>query len=191
MIESTLNESIDDLEPQRPFQSEWKKKVEEQGQRCDESLDSPRYLLTVYQTGDERMTGGDWERKEPPRRYYVPNASLNDIKNYIEMIDNPHWHHHSLSQETKENDEVLDAIPFEEKKWSIVYDFVIEPMTKELEDAYVDGVKSGFFKKYRQMYGTSKDMLGHEEFKKNFENEDFEKDSFIIEYVEGSKVSEK
>ena len=72
---------------------------------------------------------------------------------------------------------------------SIVYDFVIEPMTKELEDAYVD-VKSGF-KKYRQMYGTSKDMLGHEEFKKNFENEDFEKDSFIIEYVEGSKVSEK
>ena len=35
MIESTLNESIDDLEPQRPFQSEWKKKVEEQGQRCD------------------------------------------------------------------------------------------------------------------------------------------------------------
>ena len=107
------------------------------------------------------------------------------------MIDNPHWHHHSLSQETKESDEVLDAIPFEEKKWSIVYDFVIEPMTKELEDAYVDGVKSGFFKKYRQMYGTSKDMLGHEEFKKNFENEDFEKDSFIIEYVEGSKVSEK
>ena len=26
MIESTLNESIDDLEPQRPFQSEWKRK---------------------------------------------------------------------------------------------------------------------------------------------------------------------
>ena len=38
------------------------------------------------------------------------------------------------------------------KKWSIVYDFVIEPMTKELEDAYVDGVKSGFFKKYRQIW---------------------------------------
>ena len=50
------------------------------------------------------------------------------------------------------------------------------------EDAYVDGVKSVSLRNTDKCI-TSKDMLGHEEFKKNFENEDFEKDSFIIEYV--------
>ena len=33
------------------------------------------------------MTGGDWEEKNP-QEDTVPNASLNGVKNYIEMIDN-------------------------------------------------------------------------------------------------------
>ncbi len=184
--------AMEDLEPksfvdesERP--DNWKELVKEQGETCSKSLNEPRYLLTVYQTGDERLSGGVWDRKEPPRRYYVPNASLNDVKNYIEMIDNPHWHHPNLSEDSTESE--ADAIPFEEKRWSIVWDFIIEPMTKELEDAYVDGVKSGFFKKYRQIYGTGKDILSNKKVEKNFK-EDFEKDTFIIEYVEGSKVSE-
>ncbi len=176
--------AMEDLEQKRSSRPDnWKELVKEQGERCSKSLNEPRYLLTVYQTGDERLSGGVWDRKEPPRRYYVPNASLNDVKHYIEMIDNPHWHHPNLSENSTESE--TDAIPFEEKRWSIVWDFIIEPMTKELEDAYVDGVKSGFFKNYRNCYGTGKDILSSKE----MDNLPEEKDSFIIEYVEGSKVS--
>ena len=45
---NTLNESID-LEPQRPFQSEWKRKFEEQGQRCDEVVHQDIFLLFIKQ----------------------------------------------------------------------------------------------------------------------------------------------
>ena len=181
MTKATLKEKYKVDSPR--YNEEWKDLVDAQGEECSKNINEPRYLLTVYQKGDERLSGGDWERKEPPRRYYVPNASLKDVKEHIVMIDNPHWHHPNIKTHLAED------IPFEEKRWSIIYDFDIEPMTKELEDSYVDGVKSGFFKKYRRIYGNRKSQLDTKQVEKNFE-EGFEKDTFIIEYVEGSKVSE-
>jgi|TARA_B110000211_G_C13830891_1_gene443477 hypothetical protein len=166
----------------KPISDDWKEKVNAQGKTCSKNMNEPRYLLTVFEMGDNRWSFGSVERKDVPRRYFVPNASLNDIKKYIEQIDNPHWRHPLLSSSPKEE------IPHKEKKWSVVYDFSIEPMTKELEDSYVDGVKIGFFKDYRRMYGTQKEMLPNNIAEKNFE-EGFEKDTFIIEHSEGSKVS--
>ena len=81
------------------------------------------------------------------------------------------------------------AIPFEEKKWSIVYDFIIEPMTKELEDSYLDAVQRDFFKGYREIYGTGRVPLSEEEWEKNCK--EGEEQTFIVQSVEGSKVSEK
>mgnify|MGYP001168106166 CR=1 FL=1 len=101
----------------------------------------------------------------------------------------PQWTHPDFSLKDLTEEEKL-AIPFEEKKWSIVYDFIIEPMTKELEDSYLDAVQRDFFKGYRQVFGTGQSALPQEEVEKNFE-EGFEEDTFIVQTVEGSKVSEK
>lgn len=160
---------------------EWKKELDVQRKGIEDARNEPRYLLSVYQTGDVTMTMGDPERQELPRRYYVPNASLQDIKDTIEDMGTPKWTHPMLKNTSTEEEK--DAIPFDEKKWSVVYDFSIEPMTKELQDAYVEGARDGFFKKYRQMYGTSKEMLPHDVASKNFE-EGFEEDAFVIEYAE-------
>ena len=163
--------------------------VDAQKEECLKNLNEPRYLLTIYQKGDERMSIGDKERQDLPKRTYFHNASLNDIKKFIENIVAPQWSHPDLRKEDLTEEEKL-AIPFEEKRWSIVYDFIIEPMTKELEDSYLDAVQRDFFKGYRQIYGTGRVPLSEEEWEKNCE-EGFEEKTYIVQTVEGSKVSEK
>ena len=163
---------------------EWEKELDVQRKEIEDARNEPRYLLSVYQTGDVTMTMGDPERQELPRRYYVPNASLQDIKDTIEDMGTPKWSHPMLKFTSTEEEK--EAIPYDEKRWSVVYDFTIEPMTKELEDAYVEGAMDGFFKKYRRLYGTSKEMLPHDVAEKNFE-EGFEEDSFVIDYSESGK----
>ena len=96
----------------------------------------------------------------------------------------PKWTHPMLKFTSTQEEK--DAIPFEEKRWSVVYDFDVEPMTKELQDDYVERVKDGFFKNYRKIYGNSKEMLPHEVASKNFE-EGFEEDAFVIDYSESIK----
>ena len=169
--------------------STFHKLVDAQKEECLKNLNEPRYLLTIYQKGDERMSIGDKERQDLPKRTYFHNASLNDIKKFIENIDAPQWSHPDLRKEDLTEEEKL-AIPFEEKRWSIVYDFIIEPMTKELEDSYLDAVQRDFFKGYRQIYGTGRVPLSEEEWEKNCE-EGFEEKTYIVQTVEGSKVSEK
>ena len=162
----------------------WKEELETQRKEIADAQKEPKYLLTVYQKGDVTMTMGSPERQDHVRRYYVPNASLEDIQDTIQKMNEPCWTHPNLKDCSTEKEK--DAIPFEEKKWSIVYGFDIEPMTKKLQDAYVEGAKDGFFKKYRAMYGTSKEMLPHDEIEKNFKD-DFEEDAFVIEYSESVK----
>ena len=169
--------------------STYHKLVDAQKEECLKNLNEPRYLLTIYQKGDERMSIGNKDRQDSPRRTYFHNASLNDIKKFIDNIDAPQWSHPDLRMKDLTEEEKL-AIPFEEKQWSIVYDFIIEPMTKELEDSYLDAVQRDFFKSYRQIYGTGREELPSEISEKNFE-EGFEEKTYIVQKVEGSKVSEK
>lgn len=163
---------------------QWKKDLDKQRKDITDVQSEPRYLLTVYQKGDETFSNGDWSRKEPPRRYYVPNASLLDVKETIQKMNDPHWHHENLREDSTE--EERDAIPFEEKTWSIIYDFHIEPMTKELEDMYLEGVMMKRFQSHRRVFGTSKELLTGKEFEKNFE-EGFEEDTFVVDYSESAK----
>jgi hypothetical protein len=54
------------------------------------------------------------------------------------------WEHEEgLSEEEIEN------YPFEKKRWGRNYNIVIEPLSKELEESYLDGVERGFFESQR------------------------------------------
>ena len=166
----------------------WKEELETQERDCRCS-ERTKISTDCLSEGDVTMTMGSPERQDCVRRYYVPNASLEDIQDTIQKMNEPCWTHPNLKDCSTEKEK--DAIPFEEKRWSIVYGFDIEPMTKELQDAYVEGAKDGFFKKYRAMYGTSKEMLPHDEIEKNLKD-DFEEDAFVIEYSESvNKKSKK
>ena len=59
------------------------------------NLNEPRYLLTVYQKGDERMSMEEKD-KQLNKKNLFHNASLNDIKNFIDRIDAPQWTHPDL-----------------------------------------------------------------------------------------------
>ena len=77
--------AMEDLEQKRSSRPDnWKELVKEQGERCSKSLNEPRYLLTVYQTGDERLSGGVWDRKEP---LFVPDLSKLEKKRIREFVD--------------------------------------------------------------------------------------------------------
>ena len=41
--------------------------------------------------------------------------------------------------------------PIEKKRWRRNYDLVIEPLSKELEESYLDGVERGFFESQRMI----------------------------------------
>ena len=89
------------------------------------------------------LSNGDQERQVLTRRYWVV-CSLEEIPEYIEYMKKSFWEHEEgLSEEEIEN------YPFEKKRWGRHYDLVIEPLSKELEESYLDGVEKGFFESWR------------------------------------------
>ena len=108
-----------------------------------ERLKKKDYVLTVHQKGDVLLSNGDQERQVLTRRYWVV-CSLEEIPEYIEYMKKSFWEHEEgLSEEEIEN------YPFEKKRWGRHYDLVIEPLSKELEESYLDGVERGFFESQR------------------------------------------
>ena len=104
------------------------------------------YVLTVYQTGDESMSNGDYERQVNPRRFYVV-CSLEEIPDYIKSMKTPFWtHDKGLSKKEIEN------YPYEKKKWGRYWNVVIEPLSEEMEKSYLSGSKDGFFKSWRRIH---------------------------------------
>ena len=123
---------------------ELEKKQKEQMEEINEQLKKKDYLLTIYQTGDELLSDGDYERQVEPRRFYVP-CSLEEIPEYIESMKTPFWRHEKgLSKKEIKN------YPFDDKKWGRYWDVVIEPLSKDLEEDYLKGVKQGFFEDWRR-----------------------------------------
>ena len=123
---------------------ELEKKQKEQMEEINEQLKKKDYLLTIYQTGDELLSDGDYERQVEPRRFYVP-CSLEEIPEYIKSMKTPFWRHEKgLSKKEIKN------YPFEDKKWGRYWDVVIEPLSKDLEEDYLKGVKQGFFEDWRR-----------------------------------------
>jgi hypothetical protein len=70
------------------------------------------YILTVHQTGDEFMSGYDYENQVVCRRFYAV-CSLLEIQDYIERMKQGFWEPTEKGLSKKE----LDNYPHEKKKW--------------------------------------------------------------------------
>ena len=124
---------------------EIEKKQKEQMEEINEQLKKKDYLLTLYQIGDELMSSGEDERQVEPRRFYQV-CSLEEIPEYIKSMKTPFWRHKKgLSKKEIKN------YPFEDKKWGRYWNVVIEPLSKEMEEDYLEGVKEGFFESWRRI----------------------------------------
>ena len=99
--------------------------------------------LTIKLEGDKLMSKGDVGREVEPTSYYVI-CSLEEIPEYIESIKNPFW----IPESGTSNEDILNY-PFEKKRWGRNTNVVIEPLSKELEESYLDGCKKGFFETWR------------------------------------------
>ena len=124
---------------------EIEKKQKEQMEEINEQLKKKDYLLTLYQIGDELMSSGEDERQVEPRRFYQV-CSLEEIPEYIKSMKTPFWRHEKgLSKKEIKN------YPFDDKKWGRYWNVVIEPLSKEIEEDYLEGVKEGFFESWRRI----------------------------------------
>ena len=126
----------------------WKEKKDAQVNEIQESMDEKRYVLTIYEDGDELMSSGDKERQIFPRRFYKI-CSTNELPGVLKSTQESFWTHPALLADHSNANE----IPVEEKKWGIYTDVIIEPFTEELEQSYLAGSREGFFKKQRQFHG--------------------------------------
>jgi|TARA_B110000211_G_scaffold94245_1_gene109920 hypothetical protein len=136
---------------------EWKKEVDTQRNQVEETLNEPRYLLSIFESGDVVMSSGDRERQVSPNRSYLPNCSMQEVAEHIKSIGESHWRHPMLK--TGMSEKSKSAIPFEEKQWGIVRDINIYPMTEYMEEKIKGKIERGFFKNYRRMYGTGQVIL--------------------------------
>jgi hypothetical protein len=124
--------------------SERKRLDETLRKRLDETLNRKDYLITVYECGDEIMSGGDIDRQVLPGRYFE-RVSLNQLKDRLDKIYIGFWTHPDLKEDFSNEKE----IPFEEKKFGIVSNIFVEPLSEELEERYLRASERGFFKNQR------------------------------------------
>lgn len=117
------------------------------------ALDKKDYVVTVVQTGDPVMSSGDYERQVSPRRYYT-HASLRELPHIISNMQRSFWV--SKSNSLKDDLSNADEIDFEDKLWGINTRVVIEPMSEELEQSYLNASKGNFFVNHRR-------ILAHEQ----------------------------
>jgi hypothetical protein len=123
-------------------EDEWRKTKEE----IRERLSKRDYIITFTQTGEERMSSFDYERQVESRRCYQV-CSLEEIPKYIEYMKNGYW----VPREKGLSKEELDNYPHEKKKWGVYEKIIIEPLSKELEDSYIDPKSRKFFQSWREI----------------------------------------
>ena len=122
------------------YDEEWRTALYKQREEIKNNLEKKDYLLTVYQKGDNTMTMGDHSKQVLPKRFYIA-CSLSEIPEYIQYMKQPFWTHPDIENPEVENDD----IPFDEKKWGIYRDVIVEPLSEELEKSYLVGSEKGFF----------------------------------------------
>ena len=117
-----------------------------QSDDIEEQLKKKDYVLTVYQTGDDLMSSGDYERQVFPNRFYVV-CSLEEIPEYIKWMKEPFWtHEEGLSKKEIKN------YPYEKKKWGRYWNVIIEPLSEDKEKSYLSASKDGFFESWRRIH---------------------------------------
>lgn len=129
------------------------KRGEELRDQISERLDKKDYLLTIYETGDYLMGGGESERMIAPRRSYMI-CSLDEIPGVIEKMRMPFWQHPDLKEGMSKRQ--VNEIPFEEKKWGIYRDIDITPLSEEKVELFKHYVESGLLDDCRR-YGRIKE----------------------------------
>ena len=112
--------------------------------RLNETLNRKDYLITVYETGDKLFSHGDTKKEIMPRRYWE-DVSLNELKEKLNKIHKGFWTHPDLNKDLSN----AKDIPFEERKWGIIHNIIVEPFSEELEERYLRASKRGFFKSQR------------------------------------------
>lgn len=130
-------------------------KLEEAGKQRDEinqKFHSKDYIVTIFQTGDKLMSLGEFEKQDTTRRFYQV-CSLSDLPEVIGKMKRGFWSHPDLKEDLSNS----KKIPQGEKKWGVYYSILIEPLTKEMEDEYLEKSKTGFFEHWRK-YGSFADI---------------------------------
>ena len=132
---------------------EIRKEDRQETEETNERLKKKDYVLTVYQTGDEMMSRGEYEREVDTRRFYAV-CSLEEIPEYIEYMKKPFWtHEEGLSKKEIKN------YPHEKKKWGKYWNVIIEPLSEELEKNYLSASKEGFFETWRMFHQEESDEV--------------------------------
>jgi len=156
----TKTNQVEDLKTYK--QDEWKKDLDTQRNEVEETLNEPRYLLSIYEGGDVTFTNGDSEKMVSYKRNYEPNCSMQEVAERIKTIGEPFWRHPMLRDGMSE-EEQQSSCPFDERRWGIVENIHINPMTEKLVDYFLYENEKGTFDKYRQFYGTGKVILDRSE----------------------------
>lgn len=110
-------------------------------------LDRKDYLITVYQVGDELMSSGDVNKQISPRKDYL-NVSLSELGKILEKIYRGFWTHPDLKEDLSNGKE----IPFEEKKWGIISNIIVQPLSEKFEKKYLELSKNDFFHHHRMFF---------------------------------------
>ena len=120
------------------------KEIHSDRKRLEETLNRKDYLITVNECGDKLMSGGDMDKEVMPRRYWQ-NVSLIELRDVLDKIYVGFWTHPDLKKDySNEKD-----IPFEERKWGMISNIKVEPLSEKFEKQYVEASKRGFFNSRR------------------------------------------
>ncbi len=121
--------------------------------QLERTMNSKDYLITVYECGDEVMSEGDVDRQVLPRRYWEV-VSLTELRKRLETIYRGFWTHPDLKEDFSNEKE----IPFEEKKFGVVSNIIVSPLSKKLEERYVRLSQANFFHHKRMGLGVRKEV---------------------------------
>ena len=112
-----------------------------------ENLERKDYLLTVYQTGDAVMSDNNPDRQVLPRRYFQ-RVSLLELSKILETIEDGFWEHPDLKPDFSNRHD----IPSKERKYGVITNIIVSPLSEELEKTYVESSENAFFENQRSFY---------------------------------------
>jgi len=115
--------------------------------QLEETLNRKDYLITVFETGCEVMSDNNRERQVLPRRYFQ-NVSLSELSKILKNIYMGFWTHPDLNEDYSNRRD----IPHEEKKWGIIYNIIVQPLSEQFEKTYIKQSENDYFKHKRMFY---------------------------------------
>ena len=119
----------------------------EQRKKQKENLERKDYLLTVYQSGDEVMSAYDKDKQVLPRRFFQ-RVSLLELSKILETIEDGFWEHPDLKPDFSNRHD----IPSKERKYGVITNIIVSPLSEELEKTYVESSENAFFENQRSFY---------------------------------------